>query len=320
MNPVQMAQQIKHELQRVVWPVTGGEVVFGAQANAVTVHGGGPSSPDQIPATWPWAMVAIDGGSVDENEPNLVEQTFRVIVAAKVFGGPRNENAVIGGSRPDATTSNGRGVGELIERAATAVGNLNGVDGCKMLLSSTSTVGPVPIAGKSSEPCALGELVVSGWCTMSADYASPQNLRRDGNAWVWDGSHCSSRFDFVQFRLVRKQGQEPSLDPSNGTTVFQGAAADTTRVEATELIVGQTYRIEFVGSTNWVAVGAAPTPTPAVGTQFTATAVGTGTGRASLVASGASGNTYTVFADYNPRGGSTVEASSIPETGAWKVY
>ena len=313
-----MAQQIKHELQQVTWPVTGGEVVFGSQANSVAVVAGGPSSQEQIPSTWPWAMVAIDGGNVDEDEPNLIEQTFRVIVAAKVWGDPTGENSVIGGARPDATTSQGRGAAELIERASVAVGNLNGVDGCKLLLSSSSVVGPVPIGGNAKDPCVMGELVVSGWCTMQADYASPQNLRRVADAWRWDGSHCASRFDFVQFRLVRKQGQEPALTPSDGTTVFAGQSSDTGNVAPAELIVGQMYRISHLGTTDWTAVGAPASPAPAVGTTFTATATGTGNGRASLKVS--SGAAFTIFADYNPRGGPAVEMSSIPESGSWKVY
>jgi hypothetical protein len=53
----------------------------------------------------------------------------------------------------------------------------------------------------------------------------------------------------------------------------------STTVNATALVVGYTYTILTVGTTNWTLVGAT---TNTVGVQFVATAVGTGTGTATL--------------------------------------
>lgn len=53
----------------------------------------------------------------------------------------------------------------------------------------------------------------------------------------------------------------------------------STTVNATALVVGYTYTILTVGTTNWTLVGA---PSSTVGVQFVATAVGTGTGTATL--------------------------------------
>ena len=52
-------------------------------------------------------------------------------------------------------------------------------------------------------------------------------------------------------------------------------------IAATALVVGNSYRIETLGTTNWAAVGA--TATPASGNEFRCDAVGTGTGTAQQV-------------------------------------
>ena len=95
-------------------------------------------------------------------------------------------------------------------------------------------------------------------------YAAPQELAHSGvdNAWSWQGAPCSSRFDFLQFRLVQKEGSSPSSDPSDGTTLYTGTAATT--------VLPRSFS-----------------------------------------------HTYTVFADYNARGGATVEGSSSPLRGSW---
>jgi len=54
--------------------------------------------------------------------------------------------------------------------------------------------------------------------------------------------------------------------------------ADTTSVADESLVVGRTYIINSVGTTDWVACGAGVNP--AAGDIFTATAVGAGTGTA----------------------------------------
>jgi hypothetical protein len=58
--------------------------------------------------------------------------------------------------------------------------------------------------------------------------------------------------------------------------------ATVTAVNDEDMVVGRTYRILTVGTTNWRAVGAT-TATPAVGDIFTATAAGAGTGTVQLV-------------------------------------
>jgi hypothetical protein len=59
----------------------------------------------------------------------------------------------------------------------------------------------------------------------------------------------------------------------------QYLVADTTSVNDEDMVVGRTYIINSVGTTNWVACGASKT-NPAAGDIFTCTAAGSGTGTA----------------------------------------
>ena len=52
-------------------------------------------------------------------------------------------------------------------------------------------------------------------------------------------------------------------------------------IAATALVIGNSYRIKTLGTTNWAAVGA--TATPALGNEFRCDAVGTGTGTAQRI-------------------------------------
>lgn len=258
MNPVQMAQQIKHRLEQLAWPGGSEAAVFGTHGS-VAVFAGAPTE-EQIPPGFPWAMVGIDSGEMDPDDPGLIRQRFTVVCAAEVAGDRMGENAIIGGSATDIGRSAGRGVSEVASVARQAIESLTGADGAPIILSGVSTSSPAPMRGRHM---AMEEVALEALCTSAPHYSAPQHLRFDNGRWKWAGAHCTERFDFYRFRLVRKQGRFPSADPSDGTTVYTGTAAQSSVVQA-------------------------------------------------------SGFTYTVFADYNSRGATSVEGSSSPEVGSFR--
>jgi len=258
MNADQMAQQIKHELQLVTWGAGTDAVVFGVRG--VHVFAGTPTE-EQIPAGFPWALVSVDDATADEEDSDLWEQPFTIMSAAEVAGDPLGEHGLIGGSVADLGKSVGRGVLELAPRIQAAVGKLTGADGCKIIVSAARMGSPTPLG--AGRHIVLMEHTVTAYCVAQLHYAAPQNVKNTAGTLAWEGAHCSDRFDFLQYRVVRKTGTTPSTDPSDGTVVYTGTAATTT--------------------------GAS------------------------------SGNVYTVFADYNARGGAAIEASSEPWVGAYKV-
>ena len=215
-----MSQQLKFALQTVVWPTGSGAVVFGDRG--VFVFAGTPTE-EQIPSGFPWCLVGIDGGEADESHPELITQGYTLLMAAEVAGDPLGEHSIIGGSVADLGRSVGRGVGEVAERARAAVENLVGSDGATIMVSASSTGTPSPLGRQLH--IVLDELSLSVLCTSRAYYAPPQILAAASGTWTWSGGHCSSRFDFLQYRLVEKAGTTASTDPTDGTVVYTGTPA-----------------------------------------------------------------------------------------------
>lgn len=254
MNPLQMAQQIKAELQAIVWPDGSGQVVFGSQEGRVLVFAEGPPDPSQLSPAFPFALVIVEEGTFDEDDPTLIaSQGFSVIVAAQVAGDPYGEVALIGGAQANLGTSPGKGVLELSERARAAVQDLVGSDGAKVILSGTATSRPGLISGKH---CAFADVRLTATCTSALAFAAPQQLVNSGVGQTWQGAHCSDRFDFVQYRMGWKAGSTPAETPAETTAIVYTGATAAASITTT------------------------------------------------------SSRTYSVFADYNKRGGSTVENSS----------
>lgn len=223
MNPWQLAQQLKHELQQVTWP--GGDVVFGD--GAVFVYAGAAPSDEELPSALPVALVTIDAGEVDADNPELVEQAFTIATVVEVAGDPLGEHAVIGGTRPDAGSSAGAGVAEVAERVRAAVQRLTGADGVTLHVTAGGTGAPATVG--RGRHLAFDELRLSAWCTSQPHYAAPQELRHAGGVWSWAGTACTRRFDFARFVLGYVTGSTPatSVDDLDGI-VYQGPTAMVT--------------------------------------------------------------------------------------------
>lgn len=262
MNPWQMAQQLKHELQTVTWADGSAEVVFGTRS--VCAYANAPIDEENMPLGFPFALVTIDSGTPDENDPELIEQNFTIITAAEVAGDPLGEHAIIGGSRADLGKSAGAGIGEVSERVRYAVQNLTGYDGAKIIVSSAGLTAPSRVG--EGRHIVYDEVSLLALCTSQPHYAAPQNLAESGDTWTWSGAHCSSRFDFLQFRLGYVAGASPAETPSGlDTTVYTGTALTHTH-------------------------------------------------------SPVSGKTYSIFAEYDPRGtGAAAHYSSGSRVGSYKV-
>ena len=234
MNPWQLAQQLKAELQAVTWPTGSAEVVFGTYG--VHVFAGSPTE-DQIPPDFPWVLVGIDNAEADEDHPEFLTQGYTLLSAADVAGDPLGEHGIIGGSVADLGASVGRGVSEVAERVRAAVENLTGADGAKILVSAVSTGSPTPFG--RGKHLVLDEHTLTALCTSTLHYAAPQLLQLSGSLWTWNGPHCSDRFDFLQYRLVEKTGSTASSTPSDGTVVYTGTTANVTFATTS----GRTYTV-----------------------------------------------------------------------------
>lgn len=220
MNPNQMAQQIKHELQQVTWD--GGSVVFGDRQVFVTA---GVLNDTQIPPRFPAAFVQIGTGAPDVDHPEIIEQSFEVIAAVSVHGDPMGEQAVIGGPVTSTSKSAGRGAAEVAERVRIAVEDLVGADGAHIIISDTSIEGPSLLA--NGKHLVLVGMTLTAWCTSRPFFAAPQQLRVNGSTWTWDGSLCSPRYDFIQYRLGYKAGGTPPATPADADGFAYTGTAET---------------------------------------------------------------------------------------------
>ena len=200
MNESQMAQQIRHVLATATWPESPSRLVFGERMAFVVA---GMPDEDELPGGFPFALVNIGGGTSDPDDPNLLEQNFTVLTVADVSGGRMGEQALVGGAKSALGTSANRGVLELNGRVRDALKDLKGSDGAALQLSATS-------AAVSS------------------------------TTWTWTGGQCSSRFDFIRYRLGYVAGAVPAETPEDlDTIVYTGTNPTATHTP----VSSKTYSI-----------------------------------------------------------------------------
>jgi hypothetical protein len=102
----------------------------------------------------------------------------------------------------------------------------------------------------------------------------------DGGANTKSHSFFGGYFSLVDGTYVRLRLYETDNQPTAGPITFMGVSGERTSgvvVTAGAFVVGQTYQITTVGTTNFVAIGAASNT---VNVTFVATGAGTGTGTA----------------------------------------
>jgi len=260
-NPWQIAQQIKHELSTLTWDGGSGEVVFGPRS--VFVYAGTAPDIEQHPPGFPFALITIDAGTPDPDDPDLIEQGLTIVTAVEVAGDPMGEFAVIGSSRPDLGKSTGAGVAEVAERVRYAIQRLTGYDGAAVVVSGSGTGAPQTLG--DGRQIAFDQFNVTALCTSQPRYTAPQRFGITFQTMSWAGEWVTPRFDFLQFRVGYKAGTTPATSPDDCDAII------------------------YTGSN----------------TEYAEAVV--------------AGRVYSVFADYNSRGGSAVEASSTADVGSYKV-
>lgn len=209
MNTWQIVQQLKYALQRVTWPGGSQDAVFGSAGVYVTA---GPMTSEQHPTAFPFALISVEGGAPDAEDPGLIEQQITVVTAVRVRGDGMGEFAVIGGARGDIGKSAGAGATEVAARVRTAIETLTRYDGGAMLVSGTGTTAPSKLEGQ--EHIAYDSFAVTALCTSDEHYTAPQTLKRSGgDIWTWDADSASNRFDFKEFDFGYVTGDEPVSSP-----------------------------------------------------------------------------------------------------------
>ncbi len=214
MNSWQLAQQIKNELEAITWPGGSQDAVFGS--SGVYVHAG-PLTSDQHPNAFPFALVTIDAGAPDPDDPDLIEQQFTVVTAVRARGNSMGEHAVIGGPRPDIGQSAGAGSSEVSARVRAAIEKLTRYDGSAMIVSGTGVTATGTLQDQNH--IAYETFTITAQCTSDEHYTAPQGLKRTGDTWEWDPTSATQRFDFLHFQLGYVPGDTPATDPTDAAWV-----------------------------------------------------------------------------------------------------
>lgn len=234
MNPWQMSQQLKHELQTVTWEGSTNPV-FGTRS--VYVYAGAPPSDEEHPPQFPFCLVTIGTGTPDEDHPELIQQTFTVVVAVEVAGDPLGEQAVIGGSRSSATRSSGAGIAQVAERVRYAIQNLTTYDGASIIVSG-SGVGSPGTLGRGRQ-VVFDEYTVEALCTSQPHFPAPQQLTAVGTTFSWEAGPVANRYDFVRYVLGYRTGDEPATSFSGVTPVYQDTDLEISHAAA----AGRVYHV-----------------------------------------------------------------------------
>lgn len=235
MDPGQMAQQLKHELQTVTWAEGSGSVVFGTRN--VIVYAGAASA-TRHPPGFPFALITIGDSTPDATDPSLITTTFEIAAAVNVAGDPFGELAVIGGARPTAGTSAGAGATEVAERVRSAIQSLTAFDGAPLVVSGTGIGAPAIL--DDVPHVVIHTFRVDVLCTSQPTYTAPQEFKVVGDIGSWRGEHCSRRFDFLQYRVGFKAGSTPPTSPADCDSIV----ATTTNVETgVDTLPGRVYAV-----------------------------------------------------------------------------
>jgi len=262
MNARQMAQQIKHELELATWPEGAAGLIFGDRK--VFIAASIPTE-DELPGTFPFALVSIEGGTSDPDDPNLLEQSFGIVTVQDSQGGRMGEGALIGGAQSVFGKSANRGVLELTDQVRRVVGNLTGADGAGLRVQMTATGAPAKLG--RGRHMAIDESTVTGWVTASPSYAAPVKVTT-GSTFTYTGGtaavrgHCSGVFDFVQYAIGCKAGSSPATDYHDFDSI---AVTGTDESLTFTPAVGQTYSVVAVyGRSASLIEGSSPPDLPGV--------------------------------------------------------
>lgn len=234
MNPGQLARQIRFALQNLEW--SQGARVFGPEDLVVFAGDTPPAS--AIPTRMPCVLIGIGTREHDQDHPEWIQQTFQVLTLQLAFGDRFGESVVLGSNRADLANSAGAGLEEIGSKVRDGLQDLTGADGASVLITATSNTASAVM--ENGRHVAYERLEFQAACTSQELYAVPQNLVQNGSVWSWTGSHCSTRYDFVQFHLGYVTGSEPAAAYSDLEGIIYSGTAPTVDVAAPS---GRTYSV-----------------------------------------------------------------------------
>lgn len=269
MSPEQVAKQLCYLLRTATWSESPNELILGDSVYVTS----GVLDDDDLPVRMPFGLIAIGRGVPDEDEPDLIDQEYALVIAASVHGDPLGENVLLGG--PGASSgrfgkSDGRGILALDQALLTVVSRLTGAAGTPVVCTAQESPEPERVAGEQHVVWRRHGLKAR--CTRAEQWQGPQNLTvgvaTPGQAVLaWDLPPDSySRRAMV---VRRATGSTAPTSATAGTNVPVSALA--TGVTVTGLAAGAHSFAVFMGHTSSGADSSEFYSAQAVGTYRTGT-------------------------------------------------
>ena len=231
MNIYQITQQLKYLIQKRTWDDaagTGTNKVFNDNSVVVTVGPSETSFASMIPPICLIRPGSATSDPVADEDPNLLMQSFQILLGVVVPGDAVGQNALIGGNRQANDSSKGRGLLEVEEQLLQSVGLLNSVNGVEMYNRTKSEA--TATLDDSNRYVAYREYGFEALCAV-ARYYPP--CTRVTSADAGGAGDCTvsyfippERFDGTGSpRILRVAGATPTTDPNDaGATVVQAGA------------------------------------------------------------------------------------------------
>lgn len=223
MNGWQVARQIKALLKARTWPDGNQELVFGDVLVTVGLTERGVGE-----LRFPFVLISPLDSDLDEEEEELEEQRFKIMVTQRVAGDSWGEALLIGGSRTDQGSSDSRGLMELEAQLMAVLADLNQQDGVKIKVNTKG-------AGQAAESEELGyvgsrEYRLTSWNSTFLSYPEPSRLvatDQTGGSVALAWENPASRYDTDSLVLRRAAGSTAPATVTDGTGVTVGALVES---------------------------------------------------------------------------------------------
>jgi len=145
-NLRQAVKQLQYLLQSRYWDDDNtNDLVFGSSGVRITT---GLSADQAMGLRLPFALIKVQDGSSDDEDPQLSTETIEIAIAARGAQDQYGESAVVGSSRTSGDgNSQGRGILEVERELLSVLRNLDGTQGIAVAGVSKSQLAVEDVGG-----------------------------------------------------------------------------------------------------------------------------------------------------------------------------
>ena len=246
MNIYQITQQLKYLIQQRTWDdgtATGSNSVFNDNSIVVTVGPSETAFASMIPPICLIRPGIATSDPVADEEPDLLMQSFNILLGVVVPGDAVGESALIGANRQANDSSKGRGLLEVEEQLLQSVSLLNSVNGVEMYNRTKSEASAT--LDDANRYTVFREYGFEALCAVSRYYPPCTRVTSEDGASANEAEISyfipPERFDGTgKPRILRVSGATPTTDPADGAATVVQAGTGTQSLSPMPFVVTDT--------------------------------------------------------------------------------